>query len=61
MVQLTADPGQKGGGSYLPTERAVRNRGYSATLQSNQVSPAGGQQLVDCTVDLLKRLHGTSK
>ena len=61
VVQLTADPGQKGGGSYLPTERAVFNQGYSATLQSNQVSPAGGQQLVDCTVDLLKRLHGTSK
>ncbi|MBR4664107.1 MAG: hypothetical protein IKO93_09555, partial [Lentisphaeria bacterium] len=61
VVQLTADPGQKGGGSYLPTERAVFNQGYSATLQSNQVSPAGGQQLVDYTVDLLKRLHGTSK
>ena len=45
------------GGSYLATERAVANKGYSAVLQSNQVSPAGGQQLVDLTLDMLKRLH----
>ena len=63
VVQLTADRGQQqqGGGSYLPTERAVFNQGYSATLQSNQVSPAGGQQLVDYTADLLKRLHNAAK
>ncbi|MBQ6599256.1 MAG: hypothetical protein IJH79_17025 [Lentisphaeria bacterium] len=61
VVQLTADRGQKGGGSYLPTERAVFNQGYSATLQSNLVSPAGGQQLVDYTIDLLKRLHSAAK
>ena len=56
IVQLVADPGLDGG-SYLATERAVANKGYSAVLQSNQVSPAGGQQLVDLTLDMLKRLH----
>jgi hypothetical protein len=56
VVQLVADPGPDGG-SYLATERAVANKGYSAILQSNQVSPAGGQQLVDLTLDMLNRLH----
>ena len=57
VVQLVADPGPDGTGSYLATERAVVNKGYSAILQSNQVSPAGGQELVDRTVEMLKRLH----
>ena len=56
VVQLVADPGLDGG-SYLATERAVANKGYSAILQSNQVSPEGGQQLVDLTVGMLKRLY----
>ena len=56
IVQLVADPGLDGG-SYLATERAVANRGYSAILQSNQVSPEGGRQLVDLTVGMLKRLY----
>ena len=56
VVQLVADPGPDGG-SYLATRRAVANKGYSAILQSNQVSPEGGQQLVDLTVEMLKRLH----
>ena len=56
VVQLVADPGPDGG-SYLATERAVANKGYSAILQSNQVSPEGGQQLVDLTVEMLKRLY----
>lgn len=42
-----------GPGSYLPTERAVQGGGYSAIVQSNEVSPAGGQVLVDRTVDRL--------
>ena len=56
VVQLVADPGLDGG-SYLATDRAVVNKGYSAILQSNQVSPEGGQQLVDLTLEMLKRLH----
>ena len=41
-----------GGGPccYLPTERAVRGGGYSAIVQSNLISPQGGQVLVDGTV-----------
>ena len=57
VVQLVADPGPDGAGSYLATGRAVANKGYSAILQSNQVSPEGGQQLVDLTVEMLKRLY----
>jgi hypothetical protein len=42
-----------GGGSYLPTERAVRGGGYSAVPQSNKVGPEGGQILVDRTVAMI--------
>jgi hypothetical protein len=45
-----------GGGTtacYLPTERAVRGGGYSAVVQSNLISPQGGQMLVDRTVALI--------
>ena len=56
IVQLTADNGMTGG-SYLATERAVANKGYSASPYCNQVSPTGGQQLVDDTVEMLKALH----
>ena len=57
VVQLVADPGPEGTGTYLATDRAAANRGYSAILQSNLVSPEGGRQLVDFTVEMLKRLH----
>jgi len=56
IVQIAADPGTDGG-SYLATERAARGKGYSATITSNQVSPAGGQQLVEQTLDLLDQLR----
>ena len=44
-----------GGGTacYLPTERAMRGGGYSAVVQSNLISPKGGQMLVDRTVELI--------
>jgi len=42
-----------GGGTYLPTERAVRGGGYSAVVHSSRVGPEGGQVLVDCTVDAI--------
>lgn len=50
VIQLT------GGGTYLPTERAVRGGGYGAIPQSNRVGPAGGQVLVDRTVELIQSL-----
>jgi hypothetical protein len=40
-----------GPGTYLPTERAVHGGGYSAIVQSNEVTPAAGQILVDRTID----------
>ena len=54
VVQLTGDPNISG--SYLATERAVANKGYSASPYSMQVSPRGGQELVDETVKILKDL-----
>ena len=43
-----------GGGTYLPTERAIRGGGYSAIPQSNRVGPQGGQVLVDRTVEVVR-------
>jgi hypothetical protein len=45
-----------GGGTYLPTERAVRGAGYSAIPQSNRVGPEGGQALVDRTVESIQSM-----
>ena len=47
-----------GGGPccYLPTERAVRGGGYSAIVQSNLISPKGGQMLVEETVKCINGL-----
>ena len=54
IVQLVTD--QYGVGSYLATERAIANKGYSATPYCNKVSPAGGQTLVNETLDVLNKL-----
>ena len=48
--------GIDGVGSYLATERAIANKGYSATPYCNKVSPAGGQTLVNETLDVLNKL-----
>ncbi len=45
-----------GPGTYLPTARAVRGGGYSAIVQSSVVGPAGGQVLVDETVQRIEAL-----
>ena len=53
VIQLAgSDTGESFG--YLPTERAVANKGYSAIVYSCSVSPTGGQMLVEETV---KELH----
>lgn len=41
-------------GSYLATERAIQNKGYSASVFCNFASPEGGQLLVDETLDMLR-------
>ena len=51
IVQLVTD--QYGVGSYLATEKAIANKGYSATPYCNLVSPEGGQQLVNETLKIL--------
>jgi hypothetical protein len=48
VVQLTA------GGSYLATERAAQGVSYGAVPASCEVSPAGGQQLVEAAVAALE-------
>jgi hypothetical protein len=42
-----------GGGSYLPTEKAVQGGHYSAIVHSSLVGPEGGTVLVDKTVNLI--------
>ena len=44
------------GGSYLPTQRGVEDKGYSASIFCNQVSYEGGQQLVEHTLGLLNEM-----
>ena len=55
MIQLA------GPGSYLPTEKAVRGGHYSAIVHSSLVGPAGGQILVDRTVELVNSLWAEAK
>lgn len=45
-----------GPGSYLPTEAATRGGGYSAIPQSNRVGPAGGDALVEETLQMIDEL-----
>lgn len=56
IVQLAGQPGNDGG-TYLCTERGAWGKGYSASMFCNQVSPRGGQELVEETVRTLKALH----
>lgn len=44
MVQLCDERGR---GAYLCTERGAFNKGYSASLFCNVISPKGGQQIVE--------------
>jgi hypothetical protein len=56
VVQLAA-----GSGSYLPTEKAVNGGGYSAVIQSDVVTPEGGQILVDRCVNLINDMFKETK
>lgn len=44
------------GGTYLPTERGVKNKGYSASIACNVVGFEGGQELVEGTLRMLNEL-----
>ncbi len=54
MVQLAASDTDATEYGYLPTEKGAANKGYSAIMFSCNVSPEGGQTLVEET---LKELH----
>jgi hypothetical protein len=41
---------------YLPTRRAVEGGSYSAVIHDNRVGPEGGQELVERTLKLIRRL-----
>ncbi len=45
-----------GGGTYLPTAKAVAGGHYGAEAASNMVGPEGGQLLVDRTVEAMEAL-----
>lgn len=45
-----------GGGTYLPSPRAVAGGGYSAIPESNSVGPEGGQVLVEESLMLIQSL-----
>ncbi|MBR2509193.1 MAG: hypothetical protein IKB71_05550 [Lentisphaeria bacterium] len=57
VVELAGVEKGNPSGGYLATERAEKNRGYSATLNQCPVSSKGGQELVDATVKGLKELY----
>ena len=52
IVQLAGEEN----GSYLATERGREDKGYSASLFCNQVSPEGGQEIVENTLRILNEL-----
>ncbi len=52
VVQLAGDEG----GNYLATDKARQNKGYSASLFCNMVSPEGGQEWVENVLDTLKHM-----
>lgn len=51
VLQLTTD-----WAGYLPTKRAMAGGGYSAIIESDFISPEGGQLLVDRTVQEINAL-----
>ncbi|MCK9412538.1 MAG: hypothetical protein M0Q53_09575 [Prolixibacteraceae bacterium] len=55
VVQLAAGSGAAGP-SYLATGKAIKGGGYSGIIQSNLVSPEGGQTLVNRTVELINSM-----
>ncbi|MBR3836783.1 MAG: hypothetical protein IKJ74_01440 [Clostridia bacterium] len=55
MIQLAATSSPVGG--YLPTEKAVKNKGYSAISFSCSVSPQGGQTLVETVLSVMREIR----
>ncbi len=45
-----------GGGTYVPTERAIAGRSYGAVPASTPIGPAGGRELAEWTIDAINAL-----
>ena len=61
IIQLTGSDRAVAAG-YLPTARAVANRGYSACVYcSDLISPEGGQRLVDESLRMLRELRAPAR
>ena len=56
LIQLTANDGWDG--TYLPSERAIANRGYGGGVYDNEVGPEGGRVIVEETLKGLLELWG---
>jgi hypothetical protein len=41
---------------YLPTERAVAGGSYSAVIHDNRIGPKGGQELVNKTLKMIRKI-----
>lgn len=54
LVQLTANDGWTG--TYLPSERAVANKGYGGGVYDSEVGPEGGRVIVEETLKALGEL-----
>lgn len=54
LIQLAADDGWCG--TYLPTARAVANKGYGGSVYDYEVGPDGGQVIVEETIKALNDL-----
>ena len=53
VIQLAGEEG----GNYLATERGKADKGYSASLFCNMVSPEGGQQIVEESLAVLEKFR----
>ena len=56
IVQLCAQPEGYVYHGYLPTKTGEANKGYSASVFCNPISPSGGDRLVEETLDELNKL-----
>jgi len=54
-IELCAQP-HRNSASYLSTKRAAKGKGYSAVMTSCRVSPKGGSELVEETLNELEKI-----
>ncbi|NLD86958.1 MAG: hypothetical protein GX633_01690 [Clostridiales bacterium] len=47
----------RGGETYICTQRAFENKGYSTSMYDNLASVKGGQDLVEGTLEMLNKIH----